>query len=60
VVKRGYASKRSLLEVAQCILQVESMFMVAHDGESKDDFFVSSRVYCFVSVSVGGTSLVRT
>ena len=41
-------------------LQVESMFMVAHDGESKDDFFVSSRVYCFVSVSVGGTSLACT
>ena len=44
-----------------CSLQVESRFAVAlNDGESKDDFFVSSRVYCFVSVSVGGTSLACT
>lgn len=44
----------------RAFLQVESMFMVVHDGESKDDFFVSSRVYSFVSVSVGGTSLACT
>ena len=37
-----------------------AMFCRTQWGKSKDDFFVSSRVYCFVSVSVGGTSLACT